>query len=92
MHTYANACRMQKGRLRLIFQHLNDHRPLAELAAKAGISLRCAFKRLARYRSDGPAALADRRSVHRHQRRMLDSQHLHRAVELRHQRLHELLC
>ena len=88
MHTHANARLTQKGRLRLIFQHLNDHRPLAELAAEAGISLRCAYKWLARYRSDGPGALADRRSVRRHQRRTLDSQHLQRAVELRHQRLH----
>lgn len=88
MHTHANARLTQKGRLRLIFQHLNDHRPLAELAAEAGISLRCAYKWLARYRSGGPAALADRRSVRRQQRRTLDSQHLQRAVELRHQRLH----
>jgi len=88
MHTHANARLTQKGRLRLIFGHLNDHRPLAELAAEAGISLRCAYKWLARYRSGGPAALADRRSVRRQQRRTLDSQHLQRAVELRHQRLH----
>ena len=68
MRIHANARLTQKGRLRLIFQHLNDHRPLAELAAEAGISLRCADKWLARYRSDGLAALADRRSVRRHQR------------------------
>jgi len=35
MHTHANARLMQKGRLRLVSQHLNDHRPLAELAAEA---------------------------------------------------------
>jgi len=29
MHTHANARLMQKGRLRLVSQHLNDHRPLA---------------------------------------------------------------
>ena len=60
MHTYANARLMQKGWLRLIFGQLNDHRPLAELSADVGISLRCACKWLARYRSDGSAALADR--------------------------------
>ena len=38
--------------------------------------------------TDGLGALADRRSVRRHQRRTLDSQHLQRAVELRHQGLH----
>ena len=87
MHTHANARLTQKGRLRLIFQHLNDHRSLAELAAEAGISLRFAYKWLARFRSDGSAALAARRSVRRHQRLTLDSQHLQRAVELCHQRL-----
>jgi len=84
MHTHANARLRQKGRLRLVSQHLNDHRPLAELAAEAGISLRCAYKWLARYRSGGPASLADRRSVRRTQRRTLDPQNLQRAVELRH--------
>jgi len=49
MHTHANARLTQKGRLRLVSGHLNDHRPLAELAAEAGISLRCAYKWLARY-------------------------------------------
>ena len=59
----------------MVPQHLNHHRSLAELAAKSEISLRCAYKWLARYRSGGMAALADRRSVRL-------------AVELRHQRLH----
>ena len=48
MHTHANARLTQKGGLRLVSQHLNDHRPLAELAAEAGISLRCAYEWLAR--------------------------------------------
>ena len=61
---------------------------MADLAAEAGISLRCAYKWLARYRSGGPTSLADRRSVRRSQRRTLDPQKLHRAIELRHQRLH----
>ena len=88
MHTHANARLTQRGRLRLVSQHLNHHRSLAELAAEAGISLRCAYKWLARYRSGGAAALVDRRSVRRTQRWTLDPQHLQRAVELRHQRLH----
>ena len=57
MHTHANARLTQRGRLRLVSQHLNHHRPLAELAAEAGISLRCAYKWLARYRSGGANAL-----------------------------------
>ncbi|WP_232197345.1 leucine zipper domain-containing protein, partial [Synechococcus sp. CB0205] len=71
MHTHANARLTQRGRLRLVSQHLNHHRSLAELAAEAGISLRCAYKWLARYRSGGAAALVDRRSVRRSQRRTL---------------------
>jgi transposase InsO family protein len=88
MHSHPNARLTQKSRLRLINQHLQDRRPLAELAAEAGISLRCAYKWLARYRSGGAASLADRRSVRRTQRRTLDPRHLQHAVELRHQRLH----
>ncbi len=65
MHTHANARLTQRGRLRLDSQRLNHHRSLAELAAEAGISLRCAYKWLARYRSGGVASLADRRSVRR---------------------------
>ena len=63
MHPHANARLTQRGRLRLVSQHLNHHRSLAELAAENGISLRCAYQLLARYRSGGHAALADRRSV-----------------------------
>ena len=88
MHTHANARLTQRGRLRLVSQHLNHHRSLAELAAEAGISLRCAYKWLARYRSGGAAALTDRHSARHSQRRSLDPQQLQQAVDLRHQRLH----
>jgi transposase len=88
MHTHAKARLTQRGRLRLVSQHLNHHRPLAELASEAGISLRFAYKWLARYRSGGATALADRRSVRRTQRRTPDPQQQQHAVELRHQRLH----
>jgi transposase-like protein len=88
MHSHPNARLTQKSRLRLVNQHLQERRPLADLAAEAGISIRCAYKWLARYRSGGAAALVDRRSVRRTQRKTLDPQHLQRAVELRHQRLH----
>jgi len=42
MHSHLNARLTQKGRLRLINPNLLHHRPLAELAAEAGIGLRCA--------------------------------------------------
>ena len=88
MHSHPNARLTQRGRLRLICQHLDQGRSLPELAADAGISLRCAYKWLARFRAGGPAALADRRSVRHHQRRTLDPQQLQKTVDLRHQRLH----
>ena len=88
MHSHPNARLTQKSRLRVVNQHLQERRPLADLAAEAGISLRCAYKSLARYRSGGAASLADRRSVRRTQRRTLDPQQQQHAVELRHQRLH----
>lgn len=88
IHTHPNARLTQNGRLRLVSHRLNDLRPLAEHVAEAGISLRCAYKWLARYRSGGPPSLADRRSVRRTQWRTLNPNHLQRAVELRHQRLH----
>jgi transposase len=87
MHSHPNARLTQRGRLRLVIQHLEEGRSLSELAAER-ISLRCAYRWLGRYRSGGVASLADRRSVRRTQRRTLDPQQLQRAVELRHQRLH----
>lgn len=50
------------GRERLIRQHLDQGRCLAELAAENGISERTAHKWLERFRSGEPAALADRSS------------------------------
>jgi transposase len=88
MHSDPNARLTQKGRLRLVTQHLEHGRSLAELAAENSISLRCAYRWLARYRSGGAASLADRRSVRRTQRRTLDPQQLQQAVDLRHKRLH----
>ena len=86
MHSHPSARLTQKSRLRLVNQHLHDHRPLDELASKAGIRLRCAYKWLARYRSGGAAALVDRRRVRRTQRRTLNPQQLQHAVALRHER------
>lgn len=65
MHSHPNARLTQRGRLRLVNQHLEHGRSLAELAAENGISLRCAYRWLARFRQGGPASLADRRSVRR---------------------------
>jgi hypothetical protein len=45
---------------------------MAELAAEAGISIRCAYKGLALFRSGGAPPLADLRSVRRTQPRTID--------------------
>ncbi|MCP9796125.1 helix-turn-helix domain-containing protein [Cyanobium sp. Lug-B] len=86
MHTHPNARLTQIGRERLIRQHLDEGRSLAQLAADHGINERSARKWLARFRSGGPSALVNRRSVRRSQRRTLDPEQLQEAVELKHQR------
>jgi transposase-like protein len=88
MHSHPNARLTQKGRLRLVTQHLNHGRNLAELAAENGISFRCTYRWLARYRLGGAASLADRRSARCTQRRTLDPQQVQHVVDLPHQRLH----
>jgi len=67
---------------------LEEGRSISELAAENGISLRCSYRWLARHHSGGVAYLADRRSVCRTQRRMLDPQQLQHTLALRHKRVH----
>jgi transposase len=86
MHTHPNARLTPLGRERLVRRHIDERLPLAELAFQAGISLRTAYKWLARFRAGGPAALVDRLSVRRNQRRTLDPQQLQQATALRHER------
>ena len=96
MQSHPNARLTQRGRHRLVIQHLEHGRTLAALAAEngycfaevCGYSLRCAYRWLARYRVGGPASLADRRSVRRTQRRTIDRLQLQQTVDMRHQRLH----
>jgi transposase len=86
MHSHPNTRLTQKSRLRLVNQHLQDRRPLAELAAEAGISHRTAYKWLARFRSGGAAALVDRRSVPRTQQRKRDPSQQQQDRAPRHER------
>jgi transposase len=85
MHSHPMSRLTVVSREPLIHRHLEEGVPLRFLAAQAGISLRTAYKWLARYRADGPSALADRRSVRHRQRRTLDQRQLEQAIELRHQ-------
>ena len=59
MHTHPNARLTAVSWARLVCRHIQDAEPLADLAAHAGISLRTAYRRLARYRSGGRANLVD---------------------------------
>ena len=70
----------------MLRRHIDHGESLAFLATQVGISVRSAYKWLARYRSGGAAALVDRRSVRRTQRWTLDPQQLQRVVDLRHER------
>jgi transposase len=74
------------SRERLIQRHIDQGIPLLDLAVQAGISLHTAYKWLARVLQGDSAALADRRSVRRTQRRTLDPQQLQRALDLQHER------
>ena len=59
MHTHPNARLTPLGRERLLRRHIDDGESLAFLAAQVGISVRTAYKWLARYRSGGATALVD---------------------------------
>jgi hypothetical protein len=69
MHTHLNARLTPLGTERLLSQHIDNSELLKALSAQAGISLRTAYKWLARYRCGGHTSLADGRSVRRSQRR-----------------------
>jgi transposase len=86
MHTHPNARLTPVGRERLVRRHIDQGIPLADLACQVGVSLRTAYKWLDRFRSGGAAALVDRRSVRRSQRRMLNPQQQQQARALRHER------
>ena len=73
MHTHPNARLTPLSRERLLRRHIDGGEPLASLAAQVGISLRTAYKWLARYRSGGHTSLADRRSVRRNCSRLWTS-------------------
>jgi transposase len=86
MHTQPNARPTGVSRERLVRRHIGQGIPLADLACQAGISLRTAYKWLARFRSGGAAALVDRRSVRRSQRLTLNPEQQQQASALRHER------
>lgn len=63
--SHRNAPLTPAGRLRLV--HRCRYRPIAHVAAEAGISRQCLSKWVNRYRTSGDAGLHDRASVPHHQ-------------------------
>ena len=61
--THRNAPLTPEGRLRLVLRC--QHRPIAHIAAEAGVSRQCLAKWVARYREHGEADLHDRSSAPR---------------------------
>lgn len=61
--THANAPLTPEGRHRLITRVLAGGRPIAHIAAEAGIARSTLTKWVARYRADGPEGLEDRSSA-----------------------------
>jgi transposase len=68
--SHRNAPLTPAGRLRLV--HRCQHRPIAHVAAEAGISRQCLSRWVNRYRTSGDAGLHDRASVSHHQPTTLD--------------------
>lgn len=62
--THRNAPLTPEGRLRLVRRC--QHRPIAHIAAEAGVSRQCLGKWVARYREHGEAGLQDRSSAPTH--------------------------
>ncbi len=79
-----NAPLTPQGRLRLVLRC--QHRPIAHIAAEAGVSRQCLSKWVHRYRLQGQAGLADRPSTPHHQPGAIDRQIVARIEQLRRDR------
>ena len=62
MNTHSKAKLTAVSRGEMIRRIVDLHQPVAEVAAGFGISERCAYKWLARFRAEGSAGLRDRSS------------------------------
>ena len=63
MNIHKNARTTPQSRALLVHRVLREHWPVSAVAIAFGVSERTAYKWLARYRAEGVAGLADRRSV-----------------------------
>lgn len=79
--SHRNAPLTPEGRLRLVRRC--QHRPIAHVAAEAGVSRQCLGKWVARWREHGEAGLADRSSAPVHRPTRTPPQVIERIEELR---------
>ncbi len=82
--SHRNAPLTPAGRLRLVRRC--EHRPIAHVAAEAGISRQCLSKWVNRYRTGGEAGLLDRACVPHHQPATLDPALVAKIERLRRER------
>ncbi|WP_207123995.1 helix-turn-helix domain-containing protein, partial [Actinocatenispora comari] len=82
--SHRNAPLTPAGRLRLVRRC--HTRPIAHVAAEAGVSRQCLSKWVNRYRAEGEAGLVDRRSRPRRSPHRLDQAVVDRIEDLRRHR------
>ena len=87
MNTHKNARMTARGRALLVWRMEGENWSVAEAATAAGISIRTAYKWLARYRAGGEAMLADRSSAPVRCRHRLPADRVAEIERLRRQRL-----
>lgn len=74
--THANAPLTPEGRQRLVTRVVDDGRPIAHVAAEAGIARSTLTKWVARYRAEGTDGLEDRSSAPADRPTRIPSKHL----------------
>jgi transposase InsO family protein len=87
MNAHSKAKLTALSRAEMIRRIIDLHQPVAEVAAGFGISARCAYKWLARFRAEGPAGLHNRSSRPRCSPRTTHPLRVARVLALRHRKL-----
>jgi transposase InsO family protein len=87
MNVHKNARLTRHGRLLLVRRITEEGWRAADAATAAGISVRQSYRWLARYRSGGAAALADRSSAPQHCRHRIGAERVGAIEGLRRQRM-----
>jgi transposase InsO family protein len=87
MNVHKNARLTRQGRVLLVRRITEEGWRIADAANAAGISVRQSYRWLARHRSGGAAALADRSSAPQHCRHRIDADRVDEIERLRRRRM-----